>query len=183
MAEGLGTARRDEFLRHLAERQPVVFVGPYEHHSNEISWRQNLATVVEVGLDGHGGLDLAHLESLLGRPAYRGRMLIGSFSAASNVTGISSNTRAVSALLHRHGALSFWDFAAAGPALGLQPGVGAAIRVLVVVQLPGRTVPSVDGHAHAAIAHVNTGQIIVVKLEPDGPADLELAAVLQPKMR
>ena len=29
----------------------AVFIGPYEHHSNEISWRQSLATVVEVGLD------------------------------------------------------------------------------------------------------------------------------------
>ena len=38
-----------------------------------------------------------------------------SFSAASNVTGIISDTRAISVLLHRHGALSFWDFAAAAP--------------------------------------------------------------------
>jgi hypothetical protein len=31
------------------------------------------------------------------------------------VTGIGTNTRAVAAMLHKHGALSFWDFAAAGP--------------------------------------------------------------------
>ncbi|MFU8805220.1 MAG: aminotransferase class V-fold PLP-dependent enzyme, partial [Bradymonadaceae bacterium] len=43
------------------------------------------------------------------------RRIIGSFSAASNVTGIGTDTRATAALLHRHGALSFWDFAAAGP--------------------------------------------------------------------
>ncbi len=40
---------------------------------------------------------------------------IGSFSAASNVTGIGSDTRGIARLLHKHGALSFWDFAAAGP--------------------------------------------------------------------
>jgi selenocysteine lyase/cysteine desulfurase len=40
---------------------------------------------------------------------------MGSFSAASNVTGIISDWRAISVLLHRHGALSFWDFAAAAP--------------------------------------------------------------------
>ncbi len=40
---------------------------------------------------------------------------IGSFSAASNVTGIVCDMRGVSALLHRHGALAFWDFAAAAP--------------------------------------------------------------------
>jgi hypothetical protein len=45
---------------------------------------------------------------------------IGSFSAASNVTGIVSNTTTVSALLHRHGALSFWDFAAAAPYVGIR---------------------------------------------------------------
>ena len=47
-------------------------------------------------------------------------MLIGSFSAASNVTGIVSNTSAVSSILHRHGALSFWDFAAAAPYVDIE---------------------------------------------------------------
>ena len=42
-------------------------------------------------------------------------LLIGSFSAASNVTGILTDADAVAALLHTHGALSFWDYAAAGP--------------------------------------------------------------------
>ena len=47
---------------------------------------------------------------------YAARTLkIGSFSAASNVTGIATDTVAVSTLLHQHGALSFWDYAAAGP--------------------------------------------------------------------
>src|SRR5204862_7580495 len=35
--------------------------------------------------------------------------------AASNVTGIRSDTDRIAALLHRHGALSVWDYAAAGP--------------------------------------------------------------------
>ncbi|HEV2253225.1 MAG TPA: aminotransferase class V-fold PLP-dependent enzyme, partial [Streptosporangiaceae bacterium] len=54
------------------------------------------------------------LESQLARHANR-PLLIGSFSAASNVTGILTDTSAVAALLHAHGALSFWDYAAAGP--------------------------------------------------------------------
>ena len=50
---------------------------------------------------------------------YAGRPLkIGSFSAASNVTGIKSDTRAISTLLHRHGALAFWDYGAAAPYVG-----------------------------------------------------------------
>ncbi len=42
--------------------------------------------------------------------AYKARPLkVGSFSAASNVTGILTDTNAVSALLHRHDALAAWD--------------------------------------------------------------------------
>ena len=62
--------------------------------------------------DGHVCLDdlRAQLERYADRP-----LVIGSFSAASNVTGIITDTDAVSELLHQHGALAFWDFAAAGP--------------------------------------------------------------------
>jgi selenocysteine lyase/cysteine desulfurase len=42
------------------------------------------------------------------------------------VTGIVSDTRAIAALLHRHGALSFWDFAAAGPYVQIDMGTAGA---------------------------------------------------------
>ena len=96
------------------EARPVVFIGPYEHHSNELPWRESIADVVVIDEDENGRPDLALLTQALER--YRDRPLrIGSFSAASNVTGIGSKTREISSILHRHGALSFWDFAAAGP--------------------------------------------------------------------
>jgi selenocysteine lyase/cysteine desulfurase len=96
-----------------AER-PVVFIGPFEHHSNELPWRESIADVVVIHEDADGHVDLAHLEQELQRHAGRA-LKIGSFSAASNVTGIASDTKAISTLLHQHGALSFWDYAAAGP--------------------------------------------------------------------
>ncbi|MBS2020816.1 MAG: aminotransferase class V-fold PLP-dependent enzyme [Deltaproteobacteria bacterium] len=97
-----------------AEQRPVVFIGPYEHHSNELPWRESIVDVVTIDEDSDGHIDLAHLERELIQ--YKGRPLrIGSFSAASNVTGIGSQTWAVSTMLHKHGALAFWDFAAAGP--------------------------------------------------------------------
>jgi selenocysteine lyase/cysteine desulfurase len=103
------------------DQRPVVFVGPYEHHSNELPWRESIADVVEIDEDEDGAISLEQLERRL--IEYRGRPLrIGSFSAASNVTGIISNTTAVSTLLHRHGALSFWDFAAAAPYIGIAMG-------------------------------------------------------------
>ncbi|MFG2269686.1 aminotransferase class V-fold PLP-dependent enzyme [Streptomyces chartreusis] len=96
-----------------AER-PVVFVGPYEHHSNELPWRESIADVVVIDEDPDGHVDLARLEAGLRRYADR-PLRIGSFSAASNVTGILTDTDRVARLLHAHGALSFWDYAAAAP--------------------------------------------------------------------
>ncbi|MES9879479.1 MAG: aminotransferase class V-fold PLP-dependent enzyme, partial [Sedimenticola sp.] len=103
------------FERYCQAHQPVVFVGPYEHHSNEISWRESLATVREVKLAADGSIDLAHLEALLNDPAYQGRLRIGSFSAASNVTGMRSPVREIARLLHRYDALAFFDYAASAP--------------------------------------------------------------------
>lgn len=94
--------------------RPVVFIGPYEHHSNELPWRESLADVVTIDEDADGLIDLDMLERELVRYADR-PLKIGSFSAASNVTGIGSKTARIATLLHKHGALSFWDFAAAGP--------------------------------------------------------------------
>ena len=102
-----------------AEERPVVFIGPFEHHSNELPWRESLADVVVIPQDPDGHIDAAQLERELTRYAAR-PLLIGSFSAASNVTGIVSDTHGISALLHRHGALSFWDFAAAAPYVDIE---------------------------------------------------------------
>ena len=104
---------------HLADcipevDRPVIFVGPFEHHSNEVPWRESIGDVVTIPEDADGHIDLARLEAELIAHADRA-VKIGSFSAASNVTGIVSNTCAIADLLHRLGALSFWDFAAAAP--------------------------------------------------------------------
>ena len=98
------------------DERPVVFVGPYEHHSNELPWRESIADVVEIREDADGHVDLSHLEEELERSAQH-TLRIGSFSAASNVTGIVSDTEAIATVLHRHGALAFFDFAAAAPYL------------------------------------------------------------------
>ena len=101
--------------RHIpAEARPVVVVGPYEHHSNELPWLESVADVVEVALDEAGGLDLTDLEAKLA--AYASRPLrIGSFSAASNVTGVLTDVPAVTRLLRRHGYIACFDYAASAP--------------------------------------------------------------------
>lgn len=96
------------------DQRPVVFIGPYEHHSNELPWRESIADVVTIPEDVDGHVDIARLEAELVRHADR-PLCIGSFSAASNVTGIVTDTHAITRLLHAHGALALWDFAAAAP--------------------------------------------------------------------
>ena len=137
MQEILGLAvpstLRDRVLAVLApEERPVVFVGPYEHHSNELSWRESLAEVVTIPLDQSGALDLGALRRALEDARFEGRPKIGSFSAASNVTGIVTDVRAVARLLHAHGAAAFFDFAASAPyvEIDVRPGKPDGIDAL-----------------------------------------------------
>lgn len=97
------------------EAQPVVLVGPHEHHSNILPWRESSALVVQIGEDpATGSIDLDALTRALEK--YRKhRLVAGSFSAASNVTGAMADVDAITETLHRHGALAFWDYAAAAP--------------------------------------------------------------------
>jgi selenocysteine lyase/cysteine desulfurase len=111
-------ARYDLMSRIPTDQRPVIFIGPFEHHSNELPWRESIADVVVIGEDHDGHIDLEQLEAELERHADR-PLKVGSFSAASNVTGIVSDTRAIARLLHEHGALSFWDAAAAAPYIDL----------------------------------------------------------------
>ncbi|MFI7680167.1 aminotransferase class V-fold PLP-dependent enzyme [Actinophytocola sp. NPDC049390] len=102
-----------------AAERPVVFVGPYEHHSNELPWRESIADVVAIDEDPDGHVDVEHLRRELVRHADR-PLRIGSFSAASNVTGVLTDADRIAALLHEHGALSFWDYAAAAPYVAIR---------------------------------------------------------------
>jgi selenocysteine lyase/cysteine desulfurase len=116
---------RHHLTQHIpAEERPVVFIGPYEHHSNELVWRESIADVVVIPQDLDGHINQESLRAELERYADR-PLKIGSFSAASNVTGIVSDTKGIARLLHEHGALSFWDFAAAGPYVSIEMAAGA----------------------------------------------------------
>ncbi|WP_417493169.1 aminotransferase class V-fold PLP-dependent enzyme [Maricaulis sp.] len=117
IATKLGADGRQIVEDALAATRPVIFVGPYEHHSNELSWRESLGEVVTIGLDADGGIDLAELETQLRDPRFLGRRRIGAFSAASNVTGVRSDVVALARLLHAHDAILCLDCAASAPYL------------------------------------------------------------------
>lgn len=103
--------------------KPVVFIGPFEHHSNELPWRESIADVVTIPEDADGHVDIDALKAALEQYAER-PLKIGSFSAASNVTGIITDTTLVTRILHDHGALALWDFAAAAPYVEIDVAAG-----------------------------------------------------------
>lgn len=112
--------------------KPVVFVGPYEHHSNILPWREGQFDLVEIPLGTGGKINLDELKKSLEQ--YHGkRPMIGSFSAGSNVTGILSDVKKITALLKKYDALSFWDYAGAAPYVKIDMNPkGAAIDALFI---------------------------------------------------
>ncbi len=121
-------------LLNVNEAQnPVVFIGPYEHHSNILPWRESKATVVEIPEIESGGPDLVLLEQAL-KEHSNSDLKIGSFSAASNVTGVITDTGPVTRLLKSNGALAVWDYAGGGPYLTIDMASGTdAAKDAVVI--------------------------------------------------
>jgi len=120
----------------VAEKQkPLVLIGPYEHHSNILPWRESGAEIVEIEEGPQGGPDLVMLERILAGtdPA---RLVVGAFSAASNVTGILTDVDAVTRLLNAYGARSVWDFAGGGPYLAIDMAAGTDAQKDAVVISP-----------------------------------------------
>jgi selenocysteine lyase/cysteine desulfurase/tRNA(Ile)-lysidine synthase TilS/MesJ len=98
------------------DRRAVVFVGPHEHHSNLLPWRESCADVVAIGETSEGVFDVDELKAQLKKYSRR-PLKIGSFAYASNLTGIIAPVNTISAIVHRAGGLVFWDCATAGPYL------------------------------------------------------------------
>jgi len=112
---------------------PAVLIGPYEHHSNILPWRESGAEIFEIPEAAEGGPDLLVLRQALESLKDRA-LVVGAFSAASNVTGITSDVGAITAILKEHDALAVWDYAGAGPYLPIDmtPKAGAAPDAVVV---------------------------------------------------
>ncbi|XP_045105735.1 uncharacterized protein LOC123501165 isoform X2 [Portunus trituberculatus] len=99
---------------------PVVVVGPFAHHSSLLPWREVGAKVIRIQETSDGSLDMQHLEETLAQHQGGSRQVIGCFTAASNVTGTVLDDVTVTQLLHRYGALAFWDYATAAPYIPLR---------------------------------------------------------------
>lgn len=106
---------RKIYDKEINRLKPVVFIGPYEHHSNDIMWREAIAEVITIQLNPEGYIDLKDLENQVSNPKYKDRLKIGSFSAASNITGIKSPVFEIARIMHKYGALVCFDYAASAP--------------------------------------------------------------------
>jgi selenocysteine lyase/cysteine desulfurase len=95
-------------------KRPVIFRSMMEHHSNDIAWRETIGDTVYVEFDEDGRISVDDLAEKLHQHKDR-PWKIGTFSAASNVTGILNDCHALAKVLHQHGAWAFFDYAAAGP--------------------------------------------------------------------
>lgn len=148
--------------------RPVVFVGPFEHHSNDLIWREWPVDLVRIPLGADGLPDLAALDAGLAAHADRPLRLV-TMAAASNVTGILCDMRHIARLVHARGGVIACDYAAAGPYVPIRmaetargagdgldavflsphkfPGGPGASGVLVMARALGRTdtVPTLPG--------------------------------------
>ncbi|MBN1634362.1 MAG: aminotransferase class V-fold PLP-dependent enzyme [Ignavibacteria bacterium] len=96
------------------EERPVVFITHMEHHSNHTTWYETIADVVQIEHDSELLVNLDDLESKLEKYKHR-KNIYGSFTAASNVTGIETPYREMAKLIHHYGGYCFVDFAMAAP--------------------------------------------------------------------
>ncbi len=103
-----------DYLQVDEDLRPIVFVTHMEHHSNQVSWLETIATVEIIRPDENGNVDLEYFRTLLEKFKYR-KNKIAAVTACSNVTGIQTPYHEMAKLIHEYGGLCFVDFACAAP--------------------------------------------------------------------
>ena len=96
------------------EDRPVVFISHMEHHSNQTSWLETIATVEIIEPNEEGLICLTHLSGLIQKYAHR-KIKIASITACSNVTGIQTPYHEIAKIMHEAKGLIFVDFACSAP--------------------------------------------------------------------
>ena len=100
-----------DLIRDYERFKPVVFVTIYEHNSNKLSWIETHAEVVTIN-------NLEELHKQLISNKYKNRYIkIGSFTAASNITGLLLDVDAYAIEMHKNGGFAFFDYASGAPYL------------------------------------------------------------------
>ena len=135
-----------------ARERPVVFIGPYEHHSNELPWRESIADVIEIEKDHNGHIDLDMLEDKLVEYADRTDREFASMLRAADETHTAVTVQSGSPL------------------------VGVAIGALDVTVL-GVTSPGAKPDALPASSRIiAAGDVVNAIARPEALRRLEVAA-------
>lgn len=111
-----------------------IIIGPYEHHSNILPWRESGAEIVEITESSAGGPDLSLLDDTL--RARSPDLTLCALSAASNITGITSNVAPITKMVKAAGAMMIWDYAGAGPYMPISMSAGEAAEIDAIVVSP-----------------------------------------------
>ena len=101
-------------ISHLITKRPLVIITHMEHHSNQTTWEECLCDVQIIHRRQDGMTDLEHLQEILDLNKDR-ELIIGSFTACSNVTGIRTPYREMAEIMHDNGGYCFIDFSASAP--------------------------------------------------------------------
>ncbi len=103
-----------ELFEESEYERPLVIVTHMEHHSNQTTWTESLCDVEVINPAPDGLPDLNHLEEILKANRNR-KLIIGSFSGCSNVTGIFTPYHEMAEIVHRYNGYCFVDFSASAP--------------------------------------------------------------------
>jgi selenocysteine lyase/cysteine desulfurase len=140
----------------------LVLLGPYEHHSNLLPWRESGAEVIELPEDAAGGPDRAALAAQLERGA--GRRIVAAFSAGSNVTGALTDIAEVSRMVRAAGGKVIWDYAGAASYITMRMQPVADVHVDALVFSPHKFV---GGPASSGVLVVRRDAVVLDK--PSAP--------------
>ncbi len=94
--------------------KPLVIITHMEHHSNQTTWEECCCDVAILCKKSDGTPNLASLREILEANKHR-KLIIGSFTACSNVTGIITPIHEMAAIMHEFGGLCFIDYSASAP--------------------------------------------------------------------
>ena len=96
-----------DLIKDYQKFLPIIFLSKYEHNSNSLSWRETGAKIIYI-------TDLQDLKQNLEK-YHENYIKMGSFTAASNITGKYLDVDKFSILMHKYNGLAFFDYASAAP--------------------------------------------------------------------
>lgn len=118
----------EEFLlivKQYKKFQPVIFLSLMEHNSNALVWRDTGAKIIYIGFETikksnnesiNNGFNYHELKEKIEQ--YKDHIIkIGTFTAASNITGEKLNVDLISIIMHESGGMAFFDYATGAPYL------------------------------------------------------------------